>query len=185
MRRGSAVLLTILPLLSPAYGLPTSLGNDAAVVHSNVERAAVPVPAVSLGDSSSTTNADESIPNIASEGASAWLPKLKRQFSGGTASTPSSSSNGAITLDVGAASSQPIGSGNPTLAHIPNIASEGSDHWLLPPKEKREIEEREANAEAEANPAITLDMEYVPPALEDTSDINLGPRPVRRRKLNL
>ncbi|KAL8905120.1 MAG: hypothetical protein Q9207_002821 [Kuettlingeria erythrocarpa] len=158
MRRGSAVLLTILPLLSPTYALPTYFGNDAAAIHSNVERAAVPEAAVALEGAESTK----------------WLSKSKRQLSSGaqTLRTPTS-----ITLDTDSESANEPESPYPDLPTIPNIASEGSDHWLgVAP---REIEEREAKAEAEAKPIITLDPSYVPPTF-DTGTLDVDPRNRRR-----
>ncbi|KAI4113953.1 MAG: hypothetical protein LQ345_005174 [Seirophora villosa] len=161
MRRGSAVLLTILPLLSPAYGLPTYFGNEAAAVtHSNVERAAVPEPAAGLP-----------LSDTASEGPVAWLPKRKRQF--GTAGPASVESSDTITMATGGTNSGPISPGVLGPAHIPNIGSEGSDHWLLPPVLKREAK---AEAEAEAEAAITMATGHVPQALSAT-DLDLGPAP--------
>ncbi|KAL8661413.1 MAG: hypothetical protein Q9202_005595 [Teloschistes flavicans] len=182
MRRGSAVLLTILPLLSPAYALPTYFGNDALVSHSNVERA-IPEPAVTLDVAGSngraagaSTEFADSLPNIASEGPEHWLPKLRRrQTSGGAITGVAGSSR--ITLDV-AGSRQPA-TGTASGAYIPNIASEGSDHWLIPENIKREAK---AEPEAEASPTVTLDMDYVPPALEFGNQ-NLGAP--KRRELNL
>ncbi|KAL8692905.1 MAG: hypothetical protein Q9218_002163 [Villophora microphyllina] len=183
MRRGSAVLLTILPLLSPAYGLPTYFGNEASVSHVNVERAAIPEPAITLdvaGSNAGATGSDrnsefgDTLPNIASEGPEHWLPKLRRRQSPGTGGAatglPGAST---ITLDV-AGSNRPIHSGN-SASTIPNIASEGSDHWLIPENIKRE-------AKAEASPAITLDTDYVPPAIE-LGNQNLGAP--KRREVNL
>lgn len=149
MRRGSAVLLSILPLLSPVYGLPTYFGNDAAAVHSNVERAAVPEAAVAFEEAE------------------------KRQISSGE-------NPGRISLDTSPEPVAPITSSiNSAYATIPNIASEGSDHWLG--VAKREIEEREAaaKAEAEAKPVITLDTSYVPPVF-DTGTLDTDPRSRRR-----
>ncbi|KAL8638662.1 MAG: hypothetical protein Q9228_004206 [Teloschistes exilis] len=184
MRRGSAVLLTILPLLSPACALPTYFGNEASVPHANIERAAIPEPAVTLDIAGSNSRASgqgteygDSIPNIASEGPEHWLPKLRRRQT--TGAITGVAGNSRITLDV-AGSSQP-----PTAAHrdayIPNIASEGSDHWLVPENIKREAK-AEPEAEAEAKPTVTLDMDYVPPAIEFGNQ-NLGAP--KRRELNL
>lgn len=170
MRRGSAVLLTILPLFSPVHGLPTYFGNDAAVAQGFVERAAIPEAAL---DSSSSSAVEDGLPNTSSPGPAAWLPKEKRQTNTATYGSPSSN-----TLDVDNSFDLPENPGSMGgPAHITtDYASYGSDHWLLPPR-KREIEEREAKAEAEADPAITLDMDYVPPALE-VSDLDLGPAPL-------
>ncbi|KAL9579630.1 MAG: hypothetical protein Q9212_004997 [Teloschistes hypoglaucus] len=179
MRRGSAVLLTILPLLSPAYALPTYFGNDASVPHANIERAAIPEPAVTLDIAGSNSRASgqgaefgDSIPNIASEGPEHWLPKLRRRQTSSGAIT-GVAGNSHITLDV-AGSNQPAVASHRD-ASISNIASEGSDHWLVPENIKRE-------AEAEAKPTITLDMDYVPPAVSFGNQ-NLGAP--KRRELNL
>ncbi|KAL8753308.1 MAG: hypothetical protein Q9184_005462 [Pyrenodesmia sp. 2 TL-2023] len=157
MRRGSAVLLSILPLLSPVYGLPTYFGDDAAAVHSNMERAAVPEAAVALEEEAQ-----------------------KRQLSSGaqTISNPAS-----ISLDSSSGSADaPVASSmNSAYVTIPNIASEGSDHWLG--VAKREIEEREAEAEAEAKPVITLDTAYIPPTF-DTGTLDTDPQ-FRRRTVAL
>lgn len=165
MRRGSAVLLSILPLLSPTYGLPTYFGNDAAAIHSNVERAAVPEAAVALEGAESLSAAHES---------AKWLSKSKRQLSSGAQTLRAPAS---ITLDTDSESANAPDSPYPDLPTIPNIASEGSDHWLG--VAKREIEEREAKAEAEANPIITLDPGYVPPTF-DTGTLDVDPRSRRR-----
>ncbi|KAI4132798.1 MAG: hypothetical protein LQ338_000502 [Usnochroma carphineum] len=169
MRRGSAVLLTILPLLSPSYALPTFFGNDGAVAHANIERAAVPEAALTFDDGSSTSNVEGSIPN------------LKRQLGGGGADS-SGSTVGSVSLDAPNDSATSGASSGPARISI-DYNSEGSDHWLLPPG-KREIEEREAKAEAEAKPEVTLDLDYVPPELT-VSDIDLGPLPLKARSRKL
>ncbi|KAI4203107.1 MAG: hypothetical protein LQ350_002155 [Teloschistes chrysophthalmus] len=187
MRRGSAVLLTILPLLSPACALPTTyFGNEASIPHANIERAAIPEPAVTLDIPGSNSRASgqgtelsDSIPNIASEGPEHWLPKLRRRQISGAGAITGVAGNSHITLDV-AGSSQPATGGHRD-AFIPNIASEGSDHWLVPENVKREAEAA-PEAEAEANPAITLDLDYVPPAVSFGNQ-NLGAP--KRRELNL
>ncbi|KAL8697294.1 MAG: hypothetical protein Q9201_007199 [Fulgogasparrea decipioides] len=180
MRRGSAVLLTILPLLSPAYALPTYFGNEAAVSHANIERAAIAEPAVNLDTDSVTLGSDseETIPNIASEGPEHWLPRSKRQATTGVSGSSS------ISLDVDQnAGEDPVATGKES-PFIPNIASEGPSHWLG--SMKREAKpEAEAEAEAKASPAVTLDMDYVPPPL-GAGSLNLGaPNSLRRRRISL
>lgn len=152
MRRGSAVLLSILPLLSPVYGLPTYFGDDAAAVHSNIERAAVPEAAVALEEAE------------------------KRQLSSGT-QTLGNPARISLDSSSGGADAPVAPSMNSAYVTIPNIASEGSDHWLG--VAKREIEEREAAAEAEAKPVISLDTSYVPPTF-DTGTLDTDPRSRRR-----
>lgn len=181
MRRGSAVLLTILPLLSPAYSLPTYFGNDAAVAHANVERAALPEPAVNL-DAAETVKAkraaDDAIADWESEALPESLPKSKRQF-GGTSTTGLSS--GSVSLDVGNTNANGPGTGNQPNT-ISNLGSEGPSAWLRP-LGKGELVKREAEAEAE--PVVTLDLDYVPPPL-DTGSLSLGrPRTYKRRNLSL
>ncbi|KAL9603951.1 MAG: hypothetical protein Q9219_000889 [cf. Caloplaca sp. 3 TL-2023] len=185
MRRGSAVLLTILPLLSPAYGLPTYFGNDASVAHANVERAALAEPAVNF-DAAETMNAkrgtDEAVADWESEALPKWLPERKRQINGGAAI--SGTQSGSVSLDAGSPPpSVPMTGGNQPNT-ISNVASEGSSNWLRPvgrPLKERDIVEREAEAQPE--PAVTLDLDYVPPAL-DTGNMNLG-RPVFAKRRNL
>ena len=181
MRRGSAVLLTILPMLSPAFGLPTYLGSDAAVAHANVERAALPEPAVNLDTAESINarrSAEDAIADWESEALPEWLPRRKRQISG--ASTTGTES-GTVSLDVGA-STPPSGNtpgGEPNT--IENLGSYGPNAWLKPVG--KSLKEREAEAEAE--PAVTLDLDYVPPSL-DTGTLNLGKPPTyKRRTLSL
>ncbi|KAL8913060.1 MAG: hypothetical protein Q9171_002040 [Xanthocarpia ochracea] len=152
MRRGSAVLLSILPLLAPTYALPTYLGNEATVSHMNVERAAVPEPAFDLG-------APESEPIMRQE-------KRQSSSSESTAGTELDSENigwgGQSQSQSEGVVRRPLTAGR--SQYVPNIASYGSDAWLGTAKrdmEERDIEEREAAPEAK--PAVTLDLDYVPP----------------------
>ncbi|KAL8774280.1 MAG: hypothetical protein Q9209_001031 [Squamulea sp. 1 TL-2023] len=176
MRRGSAALLSILPLLTPTYALPTYFGNEATVSHMHAERAALPEPAVSLlgppepapiepipahGESASALN------NIASEGPENWLlskRREKRQSAGSDSITGAES--GSENIGWGGVSGDsrqtaPVRS-TERVPVIPNTGSYGPKMWLG--TAKRDIEEREAAPEA--NPAVTLDMDYVPPALD-------------------
>ncbi|KAL8834494.1 MAG: hypothetical protein Q9170_003729 [Blastenia crenularia] len=165
MRRGSAVLLTILPLLSPAYGLPTYFNNDASVAHANVERAAIPAPAVNL-DTAEAINekrgAENAVADWENEAVPEWLPKNKR-FNGAGLST------GSVSLDLSGNPAGGSGSSNGDQPDtIGNLGSEGPAAWLRPVSMpvKRE-------AEAQPNPAVTLDME-----------MNLG-KPYKRRVLSV
>ncbi|KAL8805311.1 MAG: hypothetical protein Q9200_005484 [Gallowayella weberi] len=170
MRRGSAVLLSILPLLTPTYALPTYFGNEAAVSHMNVERAAVPEPAVTLAhqdDSPFDPEVEDGISNIASEGASNWLQKLgrraedKRQLGSTISPIDQEEGNSPASFSGGA----PRGRGGriPSPANIGSVYSASQRLGTA----KREIEAREAN------PRVTLDMNYVPPAL----DMGMPPMP--------
>ncbi|KAL8677583.1 MAG: hypothetical protein Q9224_001733 [Gallowayella concinna] len=166
MRRGSAVLLSILPLLTPTYALPTYFGNEAAVSHMNVERAAIPEPVVTLApqhDIPVDSDVGDSISNIASEGAGNWLRKIgrrgeeKRQLSSTISPTNLEVEDATPSLSGGAAYA-PRGGRNVAPANVGSA--------FLPSQRlgtaKREIEAREASAEAK--PRVTLDMDYVPPA---------------------
>ncbi|KAL8708494.1 MAG: hypothetical protein Q9220_006652 [cf. Caloplaca sp. 1 TL-2023] len=181
MRRGSAVLLSMLPLLLPAYGLPTYFGNEASAAHLNLERAALAEADVSLDIGSppvaSTTGGTSTIPNIASEGSENWLLPRKEEKELERRQATITAGDSSVSLDVSAEDTTPIHSGGSQPAHIPNIASEGSDHWLGTAK-------REAIAEPEANPspAVTLDMDYVPPALE-IGKLNAGRNGLVRREV--
>lgn len=176
MRRGSAVLLSILPLLAPTYALPTYMGNEATVAHMNVERAAVPEAAI---NNLEFADVDEAAPvpahaasttafgNIASEGSDHWLlPKRreKRQApSSDTISLEDSSSAEGATEAPAQASVAPRRKG-----FIENIGSYGPKMWLG--TAKREIEER--SAAPEAKPIVTLDFNYKPPPINQ-----LAPNP--------
>ncbi|KAL9029952.1 MAG: hypothetical protein Q9196_001862 [Gyalolechia fulgens] len=182
MRRGSTVLLTILPLLSPAHGLPAYFGNDAAVAHANVERAALPKPAVSL-DTAESMNEKRGVEDATldwdSEAVPEWLPKSKRQ-SGSSTNTGLTSST--VSLNVGEIPEiPPVGRiGQPDT--IANVGSEGPANWLRPisrPIKERDLAEREAAAQP--NPVVTLDMDYIPPVLE-TGDMDLGAPPIYRNR---
>lgn len=182
MRRGSAVLLTILPLLSPAYGLPTYFGNDNAVAHANVERAALPEPALNL-DTAEMMNekraAEDVISDWESEAVPEWLPKHKRQSTGGSDGL----SSGTVTLDVSGAENPPTTGRVGQPDSISNLGSEGPANWLRPTGQtlkERDLTEREA--EAEPNPAVTLDMNYRVPDL-DTGNMNLGAPPIYKRRV--
>ncbi|KAL8648004.1 MAG: hypothetical protein Q9210_005229 [Variospora velana] len=175
VRRGSAVLLTILPLLSPAYGLPTYFGNDAAAVtHSNVERAAVPEPAAGLPERSSS--AYDPLPNVDNEGPETWLPKQKRQFGsvpGASGGIPSGGSSNGVSLDFSGSNTTPDPSGSVEPGTIGNIATEGSKHWLLPPVGLK----RDAKPEAEAD-VSNIRLTGYAPAPGTSDDQDLGPHPV-------
>lgn len=174
MRRGSAVLLSILPLLAPTYALPTYMGNEATVAHMNVERAAVPEAAINLDFS----KPDESAPvpangastaalgNIASEGSDNWLiPKRreKRQAPSSDTISGADSSSGESGQSPAAAPVRPRRKG-----FVDNIGSYGPSMWLG--TAKRDIEEREAAPEAD--PVVTLDFNYKPPPIN-----RLAPNP--------
>ncbi|KAL8940321.1 MAG: hypothetical protein Q9216_002876, partial [Gyalolechia sp. 2 TL-2023] len=178
MRRGSAVLLTILPLLSPAYGLPTYFGNDAGVAHANVERAALPEAAVNM-DMNEKRGAEDAIADWENEAvpAPAWLPKSKRQTSN------TGLSSGSVSLETGGTpeASSSDGSDAPAMPNtIANVGSEGPANWLRPIG--RPIKERDLTArEAEAEPAVTMELGYIPPAL-NTGDMKLGAPPLYKRR---
>ncbi|KAL8868205.1 MAG: hypothetical protein Q9174_005139 [Haloplaca sp. 1 TL-2023] len=140
MRRDSAAILSILPLLAPAYALPTYFGNAAVVARSNVERAAEPAAVFE---------------EHAAEAPEHWLPKEKRQ--GGITGLASSASDSGIEIDLGGEEDQEAPAPSKQTYTIPNISSQGRDHWLLA---------RKAKAEAEADPAIALDMDYTPPPMD-------------------
>ncbi|KAL9019072.1 MAG: hypothetical protein Q9185_003614 [Variospora sp. 1 TL-2023] len=174
MRRGSAVLLTILPLLSPAYGLPTYFGNEVA--HSNVERAAVPEPAAGLPERSSS--AYDPLANVDNEGPETWLPKQKRQIGGVNGGIPSVESSNGISFgssdsNVTPDPSESAGSIKPGA--IGNIATEGSDNWLIRPVGLK----RNAKPEAEADVSdIRFSSTSNAPSLGTPGDLNLGPLPI-------
>ncbi|KAL8786393.1 MAG: hypothetical protein Q9213_002809 [Squamulea squamosa] len=180
MRRGSAVFLSILPLLSPTYALPTYFGNEATVSHMHAERAALPEPAISLGPPEPAPiepipahgESASALDNIASEGPEHWLlgkRREKRQSAGSDSVTGAES--GSENIGWGGVSGGSSGGGGSSqtapvtterIPVIPNTGSYGPKMWLG--TAKRDIEEREAAPEA--NPAVTLDMDYVPPALD-------------------
>ncbi|KAL8949703.1 MAG: hypothetical protein Q9222_004212 [Ikaeria aurantiellina] len=168
----------MLPLLSPTYGLPTYFGDEASVSHPNVERAAVPEAAVSLdidpAPKPSFPEGSHTIPNIASEGSDNWLlpRKDEKDLERRQVAAPST-----VSLDIDGDSLMPTHLGGSVPAHIPNMASEGSDQWLGTAK-------REAKPEAEANPspAVTLDMDYIPPAIE-VGKLNVGRNGLVRREV--
>ncbi|KAL8969669.1 MAG: hypothetical protein Q9197_004216 [Variospora fuerteventurae] len=171
MRRGSAVLMTILPLLSPIYGLPTYFGNEVA--HSNVERAAVPEPAAGLPERSSS--AYDPLANVDNEGPETWLPKQKRQTGGINGGIPSVESSNGISLGSNP-TPDPSGSAESIRPGvIGNIATEGSDNWLLRPVGLK----RDAKPEAEADVSdISLGSLSNPPSLGTPGDLDLGPLPI-------
>ncbi len=153
MRRGSAVLLSILPLLAPTYALPTYLGNEATLSHMNVERAAVPEPAFAV-------DAPESEPIMRQE---------KRQSSSSESTTgteldsPNIGWGGQSQSQSESVATRPLTAGR--SQYVPNIGSYGPEARLGTAKrdmEERDIEEREAAPEAK--PAVTLDFDYVPPS---------------------
>ncbi|KAL8730158.1 MAG: hypothetical protein Q9166_004241 [cf. Caloplaca sp. 2 TL-2023] len=173
-----------MPLLTPTSALPTYFGNEAAVSHMNVERAAVPEPQVSLDTADvipANAVAESSIPNINSEGPGHWLtPKRREKRQSSTSDSIGGDEGSSNTfLDVNNDDPAPIKSGRTPI--IENISSQGSDHWLgTAPRRPSNLIGREAAPEA--NPAVVLDMDYVPPAF-DLGSQNLGAP--RRRKINL
>ncbi|KAI4174590.1 MAG: hypothetical protein LQ343_002163 [Gyalolechia ehrenbergii] len=181
MRRGSAVLLTILPLLSPAYGLPTYFGNDAAVAHANVERSALPGSAVNLDTAEimkEKRGAEDAIDDSDSEALLEWLPKSKRQSG---SSTNSGLTSGSVSLDVGGTSNVPSTDRPGQPDTIANLGSEGSANWLRPIGRPIKLAAREA--EAKPNPAVTMELGYIPPSLDTgNGDLNLGGPPVYTRR---
>lgn len=169
------MLLTILPLLSPAYGLPTYFGNEVA--HSNVERAAVPEPAAGLPERSSS--AYDPLANVDNEGPETWLPKQKRQTGGINGGLPSVESSNGISLGSSDSNATPELSASAESVEpgaIGNIATEGSNNWLLRPVGLK----RDAKPEAEADvDGISLGMNSAPPPGPPTpGDLNLGPLPI-------
>ncbi|KAL8668723.1 MAG: hypothetical protein Q9168_006661 [Polycauliona sp. 1 TL-2023] len=156
MRRGSAVLLSILPLLAPAYALPI-MGNEATVVaHMNAERDAAPVPAFADEDSAVFSN-------LASEGSGAWLPSKRQSSASDTVSLeddsesePASSSYGQARPQAGAPAAPAAGPSYSSA--LGNIGSYGPSMRLGTAK-KRALEERKAD------PIVTLDFDYVPPVI--------------------
>ena len=179
MRRGSAVLLSILPLLAPTYALPTYMGNEATVAHLNVERAAVPEAAINNLDFS---DVDEAAPvpahagsttafgNIASEGSDHWLlPKRREKRQAPTSDTISGADSRSAESGQDATEAPAGASVAPRRkGGIENIGSYGPKMWLG--TAKREIEER--SAAPEAQPIVTLDFNYKPPPINQ-----LAPNP--------
>ncbi|KAL8998665.1 MAG: hypothetical protein Q9169_002326 [Polycauliona sp. 2 TL-2023] len=180
MRRGSAVLLSILPLLAPTYALPMNMGgNEAVVAHLNIERAAAAEAGIL-----DTPEVDEAVPvpahgsstsalfgNTASEGPEHWLP-VKRQEKRQEASSDSFTSEDVSEAASGIVTASGLRSQNsPSRAPpqtIPgpsygsalgNIASYGPSMRLG--TAKRELEERKAD------PIVTLDFDYVPPVIHN------------------
>ncbi|KAI4148370.1 MAG: hypothetical protein LQ341_001600 [Variospora aurantia] len=175
MRRGSAVLLTILPLLSPAYGLPTYFGNEVA--HSNVERAAVPEPAAGLPERSSS--AYDPLANVDNEGPETWLPKQKRQTGGVNGGIPSVESSNGVSLGSSDSNTTPglsVSAESVEPGAVTNIGTEGPNKWLLRPVGLK----RDAKPEAEADVSdIRFSMSNAPPLETPTpGDLDLGPLPI-------
>lgn len=132
--------------------------------HMNAERAAVPEPAVLDLSDPVGTDAEAGISNIGSEGPGNWLRKVSKREEKRQLSPSGSISFGSgedFSSNIAGSESVPVRTGR-VPAGLANIGSQGPSQRLG--TAKREIEEREASAEA--SPKVTLDVDYVPPALE-------------------
>ncbi|KAL8885723.1 MAG: hypothetical protein Q9205_007600 [Flavoplaca limonia] len=159
MRRGSAVLLSILPLLAPTYALPTYMGNEGTVVaHMNAERAAAPeADRVNLDipdpeDSASILVDDAPV-------GEEWLP-TKRQEKRQAPSSDTIAAGGSPGWGGFSAPERPAApaaAGPSYGSALGNIGSYGPSMRL--PVAKRAMEAEKA---AQRGNRVTLDYDFVP-----------------------
>ncbi|KAL8644833.1 MAG: hypothetical protein Q9226_007571 [Calogaya cf. arnoldii] len=168
MRRGSAVLLSLLPLLGTTYALPTYMGNEAIVAHMNEAREAAPEPVVPINTVDAFAEAPpvpahasdvSALSNIASYGRKNWLtPKRRERRQAPTSDSFSDSSSENQEAPAAAPAGRRRKGG-----FIENIGSYGTAFHLG--TAKRDIEEREAAPEAD--PMVKLDFGYIPPKVNN------------------
>ncbi|KAL8847875.1 MAG: hypothetical protein Q9221_007086 [Calogaya cf. arnoldii] len=187
MKRGSAVLLSLLPLLGTTYALPTYMGNGAIVAHMNEAREAAPengvIPPIIVeappgtGPPIPAHGSDISaLGNIASYGGGKnWLiPKRRERRQAPAAAPVRPRRKGGFMENIGSyGSAFHLGTAKRDIEER-EAAPEADpmvklDFGYIPPKVNnllgRDMEEREAAPEADAR--VTLDMDYVPPKVND------------------